>query len=474
MFGKPVFLITDLLIFGLVLIIIAFFVYAMQKPHLRAPWRQVVRSKAGVISMMVLLVYVSIAILDSMHFHPKVENSASVEGIDEEIQYSGEIQSVFDKIVANIRNSTEKTYSAPFAANLFSKETVQLEDGTKVRVHPRLTWGGAHLDDPEAEKNSDIVALAITGLIKACVYWLVLMLLMCLLVTARGKHSFTNVVSRMARGESDIPWRTFATTLFFILLVLVVGAEWATKYHVLGTDKVGEDVLYQALKSIRTGVVIGTLTTLLMLPFAITLGIMAGYFRGWIDDVIQYLYTTLNSIPGVLLIAAAVLMLNVYMGKHAEEFASLTQRADLRLLFLCLILGLTSWTGLCRLLRAETLKLREVDFVQAASAFGVGPGQTIFRHILPNMMHIVLITIVLDFSGLVLAEAVLSYINIGVDPTMNSWGNMINSARLEMAREPVVWWSLAASLFFMFTLVLFANLFADVVRDALDPRIAKS
>jgi len=104
----------------------------------------------------------------------------------------------------------------------------------------------------------------------------------------------------------------------------------------------------------------------------------------------------------------------------------------------------------------------------------VGPAQTIFRHILPNMMHIVLITIVLDFSGLVLAEAVLSYINIGVDPTMNSWGNMINSARLEMAREPVVWWSLAASLFFMFTMVLFANLFADVVRDALDPRIAKS
>ena len=134
---------------------------------------------------------------------------------------------------------------------------------------------------------------------------------------------------------------------------------------------------------------------------------------------------------------------------------------------------MTSWTGLCRLLRAETLKLRELDFIQAASAFGVRSSQTIFRHILPNVMHIVLITLVLDFSGLVLAEAVLSYINIGVDPTMNSWGNMINSARLEMAREPVVWWPLAASLFFMFTLVLFANLFADVVRDALDPRLAK-
>ncbi len=467
MFGKPVFLITDLLIFALVFIIIAFFVYAMRKPHLRQPWRQVVRNKAGVISMMVLLLYIGIAILDSIHFHPKLENST------DDSQYSGEIHSVFDRMVLEIRNSTEKTYSAPFAAYLFAKETVQLADGTKQREYPRLVWGGKHLDDPATEKNTDIFNLAMTGSIKAVVIWIVLMLLLSFVLVFRTKNTFANVVKTIARGESEIPWRTAAITLAIILLVIMIGSEWATKYHVLGTDKVGEDVLYQALKSIRTGVVIGTLTTLLMLPFAITLGIMAGYFRGWIDDVIQYLYTTLNSIPGVLLIAAAVLMLNVYMGKHAEEFASLTQRADLRLLFLCLILGLTSWTGLCRLLRAETLKLREVDFVQAASAFGVSSGQTIFRHILPNMMHIVLITLVLDFSGLVLAEAVLSYINIGVDPTMNSWGNMINSARLEMAREPVVWWSLAASLFFMFTLVLFANLFADVVRDALDPRIAK-
>lgn len=475
MFGKPVFLITDVLIFGLVLVIVAFFAYAMRKPHLRKPWRQVVRSKAGVISMMVLSVYVAIAILDSMHFHPKVENQAEeAQATEGETQYSGEIQSVFDRIVFQVRNSGEKTYSAPFAAYLFSKETVQLEDGTKLREHPRLLWGGKHLEDPASEKSADILSLAMVGAIKALIAWLISMFLLCMLVSVRTKSSFSNVVKAMWNGESSVPWRTIATTLIIILLVLLIGAEWATKYHVLGTDKVGEDVLYQALKSIRTGVVIGTLTTLLMLPFAILLGIMAGYFRGWIDDVIQYLYTTLNSIPGVLLIAAAVLMLNVYMGKHAEDFASLTQRADLRLLFLCLILGLTSWTGLCRLLRAETLKLREVDFVQAASAFGVGPMKTIFQHIMPNMMHIILITIVLDFSGLVLAEAVLSYINIGVDPTMNSWGNMINSARLEMAREPVVWWSLAASLFFMFTLVLFANLFADVVRDALDPRIAKN
>lgn len=470
MFGKPVFLLTDILIFGLLLCIATFFIYAFRKPHLRQPWRQVVRSKAGVISLMVLSLYVGIAVIDSIHFHPVLKNNTHhTNGV----QYSGEVVSLFDQMVEKLRNSSEKTYSAPFAAYLFAKETMQMPDGSKQRDFPRLNWGAAHLEDPESEKISDIAMLAVRGLANALIVWLVLFVSLCLYLSAKNRSKFATTLKSLFYSESEVPWRTIAVSLAIILIVILVGAEWASKYHVLGTDKVGEDVLYQALKSIRTGVVIGTLTTLLMLPFAITLGIMAGYFRGWIDDVIQYIYTTLNSIPGVLLIAAAVLMMNVYMSKHAEEFASLTQRADLRLLFLCLILGLTSWTGLCRLLRAETLKLREHDFIQAASAFGVGSTQTIFKHILPNVMHIVLITIVLDFSGLVLAEAVLSYINIGVDPTMNSWGNMINSARLEMAREPVVWWSLAASLFFMFTLVLFANLFADVVRDALDPRLAK-
>jgi peptide/nickel transport system permease protein len=165
-------------------------------------------------------------------------------------------------------------------------------------------------------------------------------------------------------------------------------------------------------------------------------------------------------------------MLQVFMDARPELFDSVTRRADFRLLALCLILGVTSWTGLCRLLRAETLKLRELEFVQAARAFGVSPWKIMARHILPNVLHIVIITTVLGFSGLVLAEAVLSYVGVGVDPSMTSFGTMINAARLEMAREPVVWWSLAAAFVFMFVLVLAANLFADAVRDALDPRTA--
>jgi peptide/nickel transport system permease protein len=259
-------------------------------------------------------------------------------------------------------------------------------------------------------------------------------------------------------------------TLLGILLLLGVAISLGGGYHVFGTDKVGQDVLYLSLKSIRTGLLIGTLTTLVMLPVAVLLGILAGYVGGWVDDVIQYLYTTLSSIPGVLLIAAAVLMMQVIIDTHPDWFATSAERADARLLALCLILGMTSWTGVARLLRGETLKLRELEFVQAAQAFGVGRFAIMRRHILPNLMHIVLIALVMDFSGLVLAEAVLSYVGVGVDPSTISFGTMINTARMELAREPMVWWSLVAAFGFMFALVLAANLFADAVRDAFDPR----
>ena len=173
----------------------------------------------------------------------------------------------------------------------------------------------------------------------------------------------------------------------------------------------------------------------------------------------------------MLLIAASVLMMQVYIDLHPDGFPTAVQRADLRLLFLCVILGLTSWTGLARLLRGETLKLSQLEYIQAAHAFGVSDTRILLRHVLPNVSHIVIISLVMDFSGLVLAEAVLSYVGVGVDPSTNSFGTMINAARLEMSRDPVVWWALATAFAFMFALVLAANLFADAVRDGFDPRV---
>jgi len=189
-----------------------------------------------------------------------------------------------------------------------------------------------------------------------------------------------------------------------------------------------------------------------------------------VDELIQYLYTLLTSVPNVLLIAACVLMVQVFLDKNPDLFETGVERADLKMFLLCLILGVTGWATLCRLIRGETLKLRELDYVQAATAFGVGPLRIMWRHIVPNVMHLVLITTVLNFSDLILYEAVLTYVGVGVDPGMNSFGGMINLARAEMSRDPLVWWSFAAAFGFMVSLVLAANLFADGVRDAFDPR----
>lgn len=463
----PVFLWTDILIFGLLAVIVAGIFYIRRKPHLRSPWQQVFSRKRGVIASLILLVYVGIGLLDSLHFRsalPQQDGEAAVH-------YANEVQSVFDVLVTPLHSQVEKTYSAPFASRLFSRE-MALQEGSLVYGYPALKFGGQHLAD-EAQKWMDVGQRILISS-----SWAVLATAFVFIATtalySRQARNFRQIGWRWLTGQSQYPIRTFFLTLLFILLVAFNLIHLSQFYHVFGTDKVGQDVLYQALKSIRTGLVIGTLTTLVMLPLAILLGIAAGYFRGWLDDIIQYIYTTLNSIPGVLLIAAAVLMLQVYINNHPENFATAAERADIRLLFLCLILGVTSWTGLCRILRGETLKLRESEYVLAARALGVNGFTILHRHILPNLMHIVLITVVLDFSGLVLAEAVLSYVGVGVDPTMISWGNMINSARLEMARDPVVWWSLTAAFISMFVLVLAANLFADVVRDAFDPRMQVS
>lgn len=456
---------TDALIFLLLAMAAAFVWYARRKEHLRSPWRRVGSSRVAMSAAVVLLAYILIGLLDSIHYRPALETEPGQPAV-----YSNEVLSVFDRLVSGLRGRSERTYSAPFAAHLYSKETVRMPDGTQQRIYPRLEHGGAHLSDPD-EKGADILALSIAGGAKGLVLWGAAAALFCGLWGRAHGHSVRQAFDLIRSNRTEFRWRAALITLGALCLLGMISAELSVKYHIFGTDKVGEDVFYQALKSIRTGLMIGTLTTLVMLPFALILGIMAGYLGGWVDDVIQYLYTTLNSIPGVLLIAAAILMLQVYLNNNAEEFASVAERADLRLLFLCLILGITSWTGLCRYLRAESLKLREIDYVEAARALGVSKATIMFRHLLPNVMHIVLITVVLDFSGLVLAEAVLSYVQIGVDPTMNSWGNMINSARLEMAREPIVWWSLLAAFVFMFVLVLSANLFSDTVRDAFDPRL---
>lgn len=443
---RPTLLLSDALFF-LLLAGVGVTAYVVRKtPHLRAGWREVGSNSVAMAAATLLVLFAVIAVLDSLHFRERLPGEGD--------HYANEVQSALDVLLAPLKNRQEKTYSAPLATHAFAKEAAP--DGL-TRDFPRLAHGGAHLGDGLDRYWHDVATRAVRGAALGLIVW----------------GGIWLALLPLLRRLPHLAWSAVRLTLLATMLLAGMIGELAQGYHVFGTDKVGQDVLYLTLKSIRTALIIGTLTTLVMLPAAIFLGLAAGYFGGLVDDVIQYLYTTLNSIPGVLLVAAAVLMMQVAIDTHPEWFATSAARADARLVALCVILGLTSWTGLCRLLRGETLKLRELDFVAAARALGLGPWRIIIRHILPNVMHLALIAVVMDFSALVLAEAVLSYVGIGVDPNTVSFGTMINAARLELAREPVVWWSLAAAFVFMLALVLAANLFADAVRDAFDPRREK-
>jgi len=219
--------------------------------------------------------------------------------------------------------------------------------------------------------------------------------------------------------------------------------------HWLGTDVLGRDVLYLTLKGIRVALLIGGFTSLIVIPIALLFGVSAGYFGGRIDDAVFFVISTLASIPSLLLLIALIMAL----GRGTTQ--------------VCVALGVTSWVSLARLARAETLRLREMDYVDAARAMGVSQLKIILRHILPNLAHLVVITFVLLFSSMVLAETILAYLGVGVD---GSWGQMIDQARDELSREPVIWWNLTGASLALFGLLLSVNLVGDALRDVLDPR----
>ncbi len=465
---KIIFLWTDIALFALLFAVLGYAWHVSRSHALRATWARVARNTPAMCSAVVLLVLIAIGLLDSLHYQPRLPPVAGAPASAAPI-YAPKVVSVLDALLEDTAFARpEKTYSAPLAWLQFTKESILQDGGEPRRDFPRLRFGGKHLTAPDEQWSADVFKRLVFGMaagaLAAC-----LIAALALSVIGRGQ-SRRMIAQQVWHGETEIPWRAVLITAAILCLLFGAVFGLASGYHVLGTDRTGNDVLWQALKSIRTAWVIGSLATVAMLPPALIFGISAGYFKGWIDDVIQYVYTTLTSIPGVLLIGACVLMMQVYIDTHPGMFPTSAQRADLRLFLLCMILGLTGWAGLCRLLRAEALKLRELEYVQAARAFGISHARIMARHLLPNVMHIVLITVVLQFSGLVLYEAVLSYLGIGVDPSMNSFGSMIEKARLEMSRDPMIWWNLLTAFLFMLALVLSANLFSDAVRDAFDPR----
>lgn len=463
---KFVVLWTDLALWALFLALALYVRRVVRSPQLAATWLKVMRDPAALCSAFVLGLFLLVTALDSVHFRralPPAPGQAAGQ-----VFYDARTESLLDRVFARQLAMRESTYSEPLAAYAQQKQPA-LRDGAVVREFPRLVHGGAHLKNPEAERGADIAARVAAGLAGGLV---VAALAGALLAAAlaRAHGGFGTAARDLLADRTSLPLRALLVTVTVTSLLGGVMVALMGHYHVFGTDRTGNDVLVQAFKSVRTAFVIGALSTIATLPIAVTLGILAGYFRGWVDEVVQYLYTVLSSVPSVLLIAACVLMVQVAMDKHPDWFETGLERSDVKVFLLCVILGVTGWATLCRLVRAETMKLRELDFVQAAVAFGVKPGRIMVRHVFPNVVHLVLITTVLNFSDLILYEAVLTYVGVGVDPSTSSFGGMINLARSEMSRSPVVWWSFAAAFGFMVTLVLAANLFADGVQQAFDPR----
>lgn len=453
-----VFFWTDTLLWLIVIALLLSIYKFSKRPDSKILCKQLFQSNTVIVCSVILLFYLFIALADSVHYKPrfqlltdKPDNFANVLGNSTN---DNSIRTYLDYLLSPLNNTNEVTFSAPFASTLFAKDKIALPDGSEKFDYPALKY----------YQKIPIIKLVFNILLRVLfsLFFVYTIHLLIKKLITRRKYIFDLY--------NNTPFKTLYTSLFFTLSLLLTLVYLSKYYHIMGTDKIGRDVFYLTIKSVRTGILIGSLTTLFVLPLSIGFGTIAGYYSGKTDDIIQYLYTTLSSIPGVLLISASILIIQSQIALHPHWFTTLEQQSDIRLLALCFILSITSWSSLCRLIRAETLKIKQLDYVAAAKSMQVKSYRIITRHIIPNLMHIIILTVVLDFSGLVLAEAVLSYIGVGVDATTISWGNMINSARSELSREPVIWWTIIAAFVPMFILVLTINLLSDKLRNILEPR----
>src|SRR3954470_22097868 len=200
---KPVILTTDALVFLLLAVVALSAWYISRHEHLRAPWRKVGHSRSGMIAAVILLAFVAVGLLDSFHFRNRLGNDTATANSN----FAVDVTSLFDVIAAPLKSRQEKTYSAPLAAYLFAKETVELPDGTEARVFPRLTYGASHLKDPGAERESDILKRAGAGVVVAAFIWSALLVCLTLWLARRHKLGFRNTWVEIWGGNTEIPWR---------------------------------------------------------------------------------------------------------------------------------------------------------------------------------------------------------------------------------------------------------------------------
>jgi len=229
--------------------------------------------------------------------------------------------------------------------------------------------------------------------------------------------------------------------------------------NIFGTDIFGLSVFRKMLYGTKISITVALCASFISIAIGVPLGAIAGYFRGWVDEVIVWFYSTLSSIPYILLILAfAVVLRDKTIAGH--KLSGITS--------VYLAIGLTSWVGICRLIRGEVIKHKEREYVLAAKSYGCTSSRIIFKHLLPNVFHIVIIDFSLRFVSFIHAEIILSFLGLG-EADRPSWGAMINDARIELARG--VWWQMVAATVAVFFISLALNIFGDALRDSLDPKL---
>ncbi|MCG3147841.1 MAG: Dipeptide transport system permease protein DppC [Verrucomicrobiae bacterium] len=240
-----------------------------------------------------------------------------------------------------------------------------------------------------------------------------------------------------------------------------------SREHPLGTNFAGRDNLNQIVQGTRIAFEIGLLTSVIVIPLGFALGAVAGYFGRKVDTGVVYLYSVVDSVPGILLILAIAYVVRSAVDRSVA-MQTVTRYVDSGLLAVCVGMGFTGWVGLCRLIRGEYFKHRDRQYVLAARSLGASHTAIMFRHIMPNVLHLIIINFSLRFPGLILTEAVLSYLGVGVRDEP-SWGAMINDAKQRLWLGN--WWELGGATLAMLFLVLALNIFGDALRDALDPKL---
>lgn len=219
---------------------------------------------------------------------------------------------------------------------------------------------------------------------------------------------------------------------------------------ILGTDIFGRSILYKILAGTETAMTIGFIVTGISLPIGITLGALAGYYGGRIDAGIVWLYSVISSVPSILLIVGISYVL------------------EKGIVAICIALGAVSWVGLCRLIRGEVLKHRNREYVLAVRLLGAGDAIIIFRHILPNVIHLAIVTASLLVLSSIKSEVILTFLGVGIQDGA-SWGTMITDATGELVTG--IWWPLAGVTTAMFVIIYALNVAGDALRDALDPKL---